>query len=135
MFHSASFLFLSSGFLLGSSSAASVLVWSLFALPAADLLLSGDSKGCVTVWSLPTCVALRRLPLHAADVLNVEGRVTGRFASRGPGFDRDQGSPGSGKKTAGTITVVSAGVDGKLGVAVRHKVGNKHKVLSARGFL
>ncbi|PHJ25800.1 12x wd40 repeat containing protein [Cystoisospora suis] len=102
-------------------SSGAVLVWSLFALPAADLLLSGDSKGCVTVWSLPTCVALRRLPLHAADVLNVEGRITGRLADRGR-VDRDQLNYG--KKDGRTITIVSAGIDGKLGVAVRHKDGD-----------
>lgn len=113
-FHPSFLLF---NFLSGSSGA--VLVWSLFALPAADLLLSGDSKGCVTVWSLPTCVALRRLPLHAADVLNVEGRITGRLSDRGE-VDRDQLKYG--KKDRRTITIVSAGIDGKLGVAVRDKV-------------
>ncbi|KAL8454536.1 hypothetical protein Emed_000257 [Eimeria media] len=48
------------------------LVWNLRALRRRSLLVSGDSRGRVTLWSLPSCVALRSLQVHVADVLDLE---------------------------------------------------------------
>lgn len=58
-----------------SVDGAATLVWNLRALPGRSLLVSGDSKGRVTLWSLPTCVALRSLQVHVADVLDMEVMV------------------------------------------------------------
>ncbi|KAL8448950.1 hypothetical protein Emag_003802 [Eimeria magna] len=57
----------------GSSSESNgTLVWNLRALRRRSLLVSGDSRGRVTLWSLPSCVALRSLQVHVADVLDLE---------------------------------------------------------------
>ncbi|KAL8429166.1 hypothetical protein Efla_006302 [Eimeria flavescens] len=55
-----------------SAEGAATLVWNLRALPRRSLLVSGDSRGRVTLWSLPACVALRSLQVHVADVLDLE---------------------------------------------------------------
>ncbi|PFH34997.1 hypothetical protein BESB_058840 [Besnoitia besnoiti] len=105
------------------SSAAPVLVWCLYSLPSVHLLLSGDSSGCVTVWSVPTCVALRRLQLHAADVLNLEAHAVVPVG----GSDREDRN-GELKRSLprdrAIVTVVSCGVDGKLSIGFRQKDGD-----------
>ncbi|KEP67719.1 UNVERIFIED_CONTAM: hypothetical protein HHA_228100 [Hammondia hammondi] len=105
--------------------ASPVLVWCLYPLPSVHLLLSGDSTGCVTVWSVPTCVALRRLQLHAADVLNLEAHAAvalgGALGKRGD--ERGENKQALLRDRA-MVTVVSSGVDGKLAVAVRQKEGD-----------
>ncbi|KAL8271337.1 hypothetical protein Esti_004776 [Eimeria stiedai] len=55
-----------------SSESNATLVWNLRALRRRSLLVSGDSRGRVTLWSLPACVALRSLQVHVADVLDLE---------------------------------------------------------------
>ncbi|KAL8438087.1 hypothetical protein ACSSS7_000452 [Eimeria intestinalis] len=55
-----------------SSEGTGTLVWNLRALRRRSLLVSGDSRGRVTLWSLPSCVALRSLQVHVADVLDLE---------------------------------------------------------------
>ncbi|CBZ54099.1 conserved hypothetical protein [Neospora caninum Liverpool] len=105
--------------------ASPVLVWCLYPLPSVHLLLSGDSTGCVTVWSVPTCVALRRLQLHAADVLNLEAHAAvalgGALGKRG---DEQGESKQVLSRDRAMVTVVSSGVDGKLAVAIRQKEGD-----------
>ncbi|KFG65658.1 hypothetical protein TGRUB_228100 [Toxoplasma gondii RUB] len=105
--------------------ASPVLVWCLYSLPSVRLLLSGDSTGCVTVWSVPTCVALRRLQLHAADVLNLEAHAAvalgGALGKRG---DEKGENRQALLRDRAMVTVVSSGVDGKLAVAVRQKEGD-----------
>ncbi|OEH78786.1 hypothetical protein cyc_00193 [Cyclospora cayetanensis] len=91
----------------------STLVWNLRALPSRSLLVSGDSRGCVTLWSLPACVALRSLQVHVADVLDMEVMVCVES------FIDTKNRDGAPLVKMQQEVILSVGVDGKLSAISR----------------
>lgn len=89
------------------------LVWNLRALPRRSLLVSGDSRGRVTLWSLPACVALRSLQVHVADVLDMEVMVC---VDSFLGTKLKDGAPVVKMQQE---VIFSVGVDGKLSAISR----------------
>lgn len=91
-------------------------MWNLRALPRHSLLVSGDSRGCVTLWSLPTCVALRSLQVHVADVLDLDV-----MTSTESFIDTENSERDTVVKLRQDV-ILSVGLDGKLSAISRTEV-------------
>ncbi|CDI79982.1 hypothetical protein, conserved [Eimeria praecox] len=95
------------------SESNTTLVWNLRALRRRSLLLSGDSRGRITLWCLPTCVALQTLHVHVADVLDmqlmvcIDSLIADHCHGDAPTVKRKE------------EVVLSVGVDGKLSAISR----------------